>query len=99
MASIPVLDCHPAQAQVVLRLADGDFEAAGVVGVARVAPWRTECSKRGSSQCGGIESSTVLRRDSSGLACEQLIERHPIPYMYGDRKDPFETREHNAQKP
>lgn len=38
-------------------------------------------------------------RDSSRLACEQLIERHSIPYMYGDHKDPFETREHLPRNP
>lgn len=93
------MDSHPVQAQVDLRLADGGFEAAGVVGVARVAPWGTEYSERGNSQSGSIENSTAVRRESSGLAGKQLIERHSIPYMDGDRKDPFETREHTAQKP
>lgn len=51
------MGCHPAQAQVVLRLADGEFEAAGVVGVARVAPWGKEFIERD----GGIVKVVALK--------------------------------------
>lgn len=57
MAGSPAMGCHPAQAQVVLRLADGEFEAAGVVGVARVAPWGKEFIERD----GGIVKVVALK--------------------------------------